>query len=194
MIPWWLQQKKIFHAQVEDEHHPWGYGPWDRVSRTEPSNYEDGNGAVDTPLLVQFLLLPPRGGVDKALYSLKVFGVMVWRKADFQGAWRVNSSQSCESCCEHKPAHVNLGDPSESMHKLLAKVAMLVFLYGAPIWADAINAGEHRRTEIILVQWKKECQCLSHCLHRDCLCAGRYIPVWDSRRWVQEGIQRYTSA
>ncbi len=54
---------------------------------------------------------------------------------------------------------------------------------------------EHWRTEMVLVQQKAAivCQCLSHCLHRDSLCAGRYTPDWDSRRWAQGGIQRYMS-
>ncbi len=38
--------------------------------------------------------------------------------------------------------------------KLLANVAMSVLLYGTKIWADAINAREYQRTEMVLVQWK----------------------------------------
>ncbi len=41
----------------------------DQVSRTEPSNYKDRSGAVYTPLSVQSLLFPPKGGADKALHS-----------------------------------------------------------------------------------------------------------------------------
>ncbi len=46
------------------------------------------------------------------------------------------------------------GGPSEGKHKLLANVAMSVLLYGAPIWADTINAREYRRSEMVSVQQK----------------------------------------
>ncbi len=66
----------------------------DRVGRAEPSNLEDGNGAVYTTSLVQSPLLLPKEGADKALYNPKVLGVMVRQKADFQGVCQTNSSQS----------------------------------------------------------------------------------------------------
>ncbi len=71
--------------RIDDEfltdyrYRPGGYDPLDRVGRAEPSNCEDGSSAVYTPSLVQSPLLPPKGGADKALYSPKVFGVVVRR-------------------------------------------------------------------------------------------------------------------
>ncbi len=88
------------HAWVECEHHPSGYDPLDRVCRTELSNNKDGSGAVYTPLLVQSPLVPPKGGADKALNRPKVLGVVVWWKADFQGACQADSSQNWEGCRE----------------------------------------------------------------------------------------------
>ncbi len=61
---------------MEGKHDPGGYDPLDRVGRAETNNCEDGSGAVYTSL-VQSLLLPPKGGADKAMYSPKVFGVVV---------------------------------------------------------------------------------------------------------------------
>ncbi len=70
------------------------HDPFDRVGPAEPSNFQDGSGAVYTLLSVQSPLLPPKGGPDKALHSSKVFGVVIRRKADFQAACEANSSQS----------------------------------------------------------------------------------------------------
>ncbi len=55
----------------------------------------------------------------------------------------------------------NLGGLSEGKRQLLANVAMSVFLYGALIWDDAINARQYRRTEMVLVQWKAVLRCVS---------------------------------
>ncbi len=71
--------ERYSNARVEGKHRPGGYDPLDRVGRAEPSNYEDGSGAVYTPSSVQSSHLPPKGGADKALYSPKVFGVVVRR-------------------------------------------------------------------------------------------------------------------
>ncbi len=84
----------------------------------------------------------------------------------------------------------NLEGLSEGKRKLLANVAMLVLLYRAPIWADAINARQYRRMEMVLVQWKAALRCVSH---RGSLHVGRYTPYRDSRGRAQEGIQRDTS-
>ncbi len=69
--------ERYSHARAEGKHHPGGYDPLDRVGQAEPSNHEDGSGAVYTPSTVQSPLLPPKGGADKALYGPKVFGVVV---------------------------------------------------------------------------------------------------------------------
>ncbi len=55
----------------------------------------------------------------------------------------------------------NLGWLSEGKCKLLANIAKLVHLYGAPIWADATNTREYRRTKMVLVQWKAALRCVS---------------------------------
>ncbi len=55
----------------------------------------------------------------------------------------------------------NLEGPSDGKRKLLANVAMLVLLYGAPIWADAINTRQYQRTEMVLVQRKAALRCVS---------------------------------
>ncbi len=54
----------------------------------------------------------------------------------------------------------NLGGSSKGKHKLLVNVAMSVLLYGAPIWADAINA-EENGTQVVLVQQKAALRCVS---------------------------------
>ncbi len=70
----------------------------------------------------------------------------------------------------------NIGEPSEGKHKLLENGAMLVLQRGTPIWADAINVREYRRTEMVLVQWKVVLRCVS--AHRNvftkavCVLAG----------------------
>ncbi len=68
---------------------------------------------------------------------------------------------------------------------------MSVPLYGAPIWADAINAREYRRTEMVSVKWKTALRCVSACrtapIEAVCVLAG--IPDRDSHGWAQEGIQ-----
>ncbi len=46
---------------------------------------------------------------------------------------------------------LNLGGLSDCKCKFLANVAMSGILYGALIWADAINAREYRRTEMVSV-------------------------------------------
>ncbi len=73
----------------------------------------------------------------------------------------------------------NLRGLSEGEHKLLANVAMLVPLYGAPVWADAINAREYRRTEMVLVQWKAALRCVSayHTVSTEALCVLAGIPL-----------------
>ncbi len=57
-------------------------------------------------LIYVILYLPHKGGASKALYSPKIFGVVVWWKADFQGACEADSSQSWESRRKHKSANV----------------------------------------------------------------------------------------
>ncbi len=47
------------------------------ASQSLPSNYKDGSGAVYMPSLVLSPFLPPKGGSDNALYSPKVFWVVV---------------------------------------------------------------------------------------------------------------------
>ncbi len=70
-------------------------------------------------------LLPPKGGADKAPYSRKVFGPVVRRKVDFQGACQADSSQSWKGRYKHKSAHVeSKGGGCESKRKLLANIAM----------------------------------------------------------------------
>ncbi len=54
----------------------------------------------------------------------------------------------------------NLDGASEGKRKLLANIAMSVILYGAQIWADAINTREYQRTEMISVQWKAALRCV----------------------------------
>ncbi len=55
----------------------------------------------------------------------------------------------------------NLEVLSEGKCKRLANVAMLVLLYEAPIWADAINAKKYWRTEMVSVQRKAVLRCVS---------------------------------
>ncbi len=55
----------------------------------------------------------------------------------------------------------NLRGPSEGKRKLLANIATSVLLYGAPIWADVINARQYRRTEMVSVQQKATLRCVS---------------------------------
>ncbi len=45
--------------------------------------------------------------------------------------------------------------------KIVSNVTMLVLLYGAPIWADVINARQYRRMEMVLVQEKAALRCVS---------------------------------
>ncbi len=71
------------HARVKGKPQPCGYDPLDRVNWTEPSNHEDGSGAVYTPSLVHSPLFSPKGGGDKELPSLEVFGIVVRQKANF---------------------------------------------------------------------------------------------------------------
>ncbi len=75
------------HVRAEGKHHRWGYDLLDRVSQAEPSNYEDGSGAVYTPSSVQSLLLSPKGGADK-VYSLKYLGLWFDEKIiEPRGGW-----------------------------------------------------------------------------------------------------------
>ncbi len=127
MIPWGYGREWYSHTRVEGEHHPWGYDLFDRVGQAKPSNCEDGSGTVYTPSSVPSPSFRLKGGADKTLYSNKVFGAVVRRKADLQGACEVDSSQSWEDHREHKVAHVEPRGPSEVKCKLLAN-AMLVLL------------------------------------------------------------------
>ncbi len=56
--------------------------------------------------LIQSPRLLPKGEADKALYSPKVFAVVVWQKVDFQGACQADSNQSWEVCLKQKSAHI----------------------------------------------------------------------------------------
>ncbi len=90
-----------------------------------------------------------KGGGDKALYSLEVFEVLVQQNANFQEVCQVDGSQSWKDCCEH------------GKRKFLVNVAMPALLYRAPIWGDAINVREYRRTEMVSGQWKAVLRCVS---------------------------------
>ncbi len=114
-------------------------------------------------LLIQSHLLSPKCGGDKARYSPEVFEVVVWWKANFQGACHVDSSQTWEDYYEDKLAHVEPRGASEGKFKLLTNVTMLVLLYGAPIWADTINTKKYQKTEMIFVQRKAVLRCVSAC-------------------------------
>ncbi len=87
----------------------------------------------------------------------------------------------------------NLRGLSEGKCKLLANTAMLVLLYGAPIWADAINAREY---QMVLVQQKTALRCVSaYCtfsIEAVCVLAG--IPpiqiVADAHKRVYSATHR----
>ncbi len=74
-----IGRERYSNARAEGKHCPGGYDPLNRVGLAEPSNCEDGSGAVYTPSSVHSPLLPLEGGADKALYSPEVFGVVVRR-------------------------------------------------------------------------------------------------------------------
>ncbi len=90
----------------------------------------------------------------------------------------------------------NLGGPCEGKRKLLANIALLVLLYGAPIWADSINARQYRRTEMVLVQQKTVLRCVSayHTISSEAVCVLVGIPpikiVTDERRRVYSAMRR----
>ncbi len=90
----------------------------------------------------------------------------------------------------------NLGRPSESKCNLLANVAMSVLLYGAPIWADAINARQYRRMEMASVQQKAVLSCVSayRIISTEMFCMLAGIPpieiVTDERRRVYSATCR----
>ncbi len=79
--------------------------------------------------------------------------------------------------------------------KLLANVAVSVLLYGAPIWADAINARQYWRTEKVSSNGRlREGVSVPIAPFPQRQFAGWQVyPDRDSRRGAQEGIQRYTS-
>ncbi len=93
----------------------------------------------------------------------------------------------------------NLRESSEGKGgKLLVNVAMSVLLYGAPIWADAINARQYRRTEMVSVQQKAALRCVSayRIVSTEVVCVLAGIPpieivaderrrVYSATRWVK---------
>ncbi len=92
----------------------------------------------------------------------------------------------------------NLGGPSEGKRKLLANVAISVLLYEAPIWTDAINARQYRRTEMVSVQWKAALRCVSayRTISTEAVCVLAGIPpiemvadecrrIYSTTRWVK---------
>ncbi len=76
--------------------------------------------------------------------------------------------------------------------KLLANIAILVFLYGSPIWADPINPKKYQRTEIILIQQKAALRCVSaSCtVPTKAVCVLAGIP---QLRWLQMSNKRVYS-
>ncbi len=73
----------------------------------------------------------------------------------------------------------NLGGLSEGKRKLLANIGMSILLYGAPIWADAINAREYWKTDMVLVQPKAAIKCVSayHTVSAEAVCVLAGIPL-----------------
>ncbi len=90
----------------------------------------------------------------------------------------------------------NLGGLSNGECKLFTNVAMLVLLYGAPIWADAVNAREYWRTEMVFVQRKVALRCVSayRTVSTDAVCVLADIPlieiVVDERKRVYSVTHR----
>ncbi len=94
MIPRWLQQRKIFPCFSERWSLPlrlWTIGSSRSDWATQLQRWKRCCLHVIVGSVPSLL---HKGGADKALYSPTVFGVVVWRKADFQGACQLDSSQS----------------------------------------------------------------------------------------------------
>ncbi len=91
---------------------------------------------------------------------------------------------------------LNLRGPSKGKRKLLANIAMSVLLYGAPIWAHAINARQYRRTEMVSVQRKATLRYVSaYCtVSTEAVCVLAGIPpiemVADERRRIYSTTRR----
>ncbi len=117
----------------------------DQVGWTEPSNYEDGSGAVHTPSSVQSPSFHLKGEQKRLCTALKYLGLWFDGKLTFKEHAKQTAAKTERVVASQLISH--LGGLSEGKCKLLLNVAMLVLLYGALIWADAINAREYRRTE-----------------------------------------------
>ncbi len=115
------------HARAENKLCLWGHDLLDRASRTEPSYHKDGCGNVYLQLSVQFPLISPKGGGDKALHSHEVVRVVIQWKADKEHAkWTASKvKRIVTSICQLMS---NQGALSEGKCKLLAHVTMSVLL------------------------------------------------------------------
>ncbi len=63
------------NARAEGKYHPGGYDPLDRVGQAEPSNCEDGNGAVYMPSSVQSPSFRLKGEQIRFCTALKYLGL-----------------------------------------------------------------------------------------------------------------------
>lgn len=111
----------------------------DRVCQAEPTNTENGSGAVYMPLLVQPPLFLPKRSGDKALYSPEVPRAVIQWEVDFQGTCLENSSQSRENQLEPKPANVKSRGLTEKKHKAASKRCHV----GPSIWGAYL--GRHHQ-------------------------------------------------
>ncbi len=72
----------------------------------------------------------------------------------------------------------------------MANIAMSVLLYGAPIWADAINVKEYERAEMVLVLRKaalrvsKEAVCVLAGIPLMVIVADERKRVCSATRWI----------
>ncbi len=117
-------------------------------------------------------LLSPKGEQIRFCKALKYLGL--W----FDGKLTFNEHAKAERIVVSiRWLMSNTGGLSEVSVRL-TNIAMSVFLYGDPIWADTNNAREYQRTEMVSVQWKTALRCFRayHTVSTEAVCVLTCIP------------------
>ncbi len=105
--------ERYSHVRAEGKHHPGGYDPLDQVGRAEPSNCEDGSGAVYTPSSIQSPTFCLKGEQIRPCTALRYLGLWFDGKLSFKKHAKQTVTKAKRIVASISWLMSNLGGPSE---------------------------------------------------------------------------------
>ncbi|CAK9834557.1 Putative 115 kDa protein in type-1 retrotransposable element R1DM [Anthophora retusa] len=89
-----------------------------------------------------------KGRLIEAKKSMKYLGLVIDDRMNFKEHIKKAWGKTAEAINNLGPILKNLEGPKQLKRRLLASVGQAIFLYGAPIWAPAIQKGENKKLAV----------------------------------------------